>query len=412
MSKNNKDFFTEKKEWSKAKDSLLGSYLKPYFTKILSTGNPVIYIDSFAGAGKYGDSTFGSPIIALETVNSVLKITKTQGASKLIELVFVEKSHYDDLCKNINCYIEEHNGIQPKIIQGCHEEQLIKALENKKDYNVFLYIDPFGVKQLDFALFEKLSEMEFSSIELLVNFNSYGFFRWACSALNVDVHSSFSDESHCDDISFPTNANEANVTKIAGGSYWKYIILRYKHRKITAHVAESQIALLYKRRLMKCFRYALDIPLRAKSGHPPKYRMFHVCNHHEGCYLMAEDMQKRSHELSLIIQKEETQDLFDFSGCTKALHDGEHVEPSKVRKDILSIISHFKHLRYKELVARYVVEYGLINDFKIIRNHLENLTQEGIVKIDREPLYTKTGKLSSFWSDTKKEKVHIVFIES
>lgn len=130
MSKDNKDFFIEKKEWSKTKDSLLGSYLKPYFTKILNTGKPVIYVDSFAGAGKYGDSTNGSPLIALNVVSSVLEITRTQGASRLIELVFVEKNHYNTLCTNIKQYTEQYGGIHPKIIQGCHEEQLLKILEH------------------------------------------------------------------------------------------------------------------------------------------------------------------------------------------------------------------------------------------------------------------------------------------
>lgn len=410
MSKNNNDFFTAKKEWSKIKDDLLGGYLLPYFTKILRTGKPVIYIDSFAGAGKYGDSSNGSPLIALSTVNHVLEITKTQGASRLIELVFVEKNHYDSLCSNVKQHIEKEGGIQPKIIQGCHEEQLLRVLENKKGYNVFLYIDPFGVKQLDFSLYEKLSKIGFTSIELLVNFNSNGFFRWACSALHADVHTTPTDD-YLYDTSFPCNPNEENVTKIAGGNYWKYIVQRYKQGKINAHVAEAQIAMLYKRRLMKCFRYALDIPLRAKSGHLPKYRMFHVCNHYEGCYLMAEDMQKRSQELSLKIQKEDTMDLFDFSGCSKTIHDEEYIDRDKVKKDIITLVGQFKKLRYKELVALYVVEYGLINNLKVIREHLNNLSNEGILMVEREPLYTKTGKLSSSWADTKDEKVYITYIK-
>lgn len=410
MSKDNKDFFVEKKEWSRTKDTLLGSYLKPYFTKILNTGKPVIYVDSFAGAGKYGDSTNGSPLIALNVVSSVLEITRTQGASRLIELVFVEKNHYNSLCANIKQYTEQYGGIYPKIIQGCHEEQLLKILENKNNYNVFLYIDPFGVKQLDFSLFEKLSKIGFASIEFLLNFNSNGFFRWACSALHVDIQSSPFDDFH-QDISFPANPNEANVSRIAGGNYWKYVIQRYKQGKITAHVAESQLAMLYKRRLMKCFRYALNIPLRAKTGHLPKYRMLHVCNHHEGCYLMAEDMQKRSQELALNIQKEETQDLFAFSGCSKTLHDGEYIEPDKIKNDIISLVRRFNKMRYKELVARYVVEFGLINDFKVIREHLEHLRDEGIITIEREPPYTKTGKISTSWSDSKGEKVHITSLE-
>ena len=44
-----KEFFKKKKEWSNYKDALLGSYILPYFNKIMSTGVEVVYIDGFAG---------------------------------------------------------------------------------------------------------------------------------------------------------------------------------------------------------------------------------------------------------------------------------------------------------------------------------------------------------------------------
>ena len=51
MPKDNRDFFKTKKIWSEVKDELLGCYLVPYFNKILSMGNPVLYVDCFAGKG-------------------------------------------------------------------------------------------------------------------------------------------------------------------------------------------------------------------------------------------------------------------------------------------------------------------------------------------------------------------------
>ena len=41
MSKDNRDFFKEKKDWSEIKDTLLGAYLKPYFQKVLMTKRPI-----------------------------------------------------------------------------------------------------------------------------------------------------------------------------------------------------------------------------------------------------------------------------------------------------------------------------------------------------------------------------------
>ena len=68
MPKDNRDFFKTKKIWSEVKDELLGCYLVPYFNKILSMGNPVLYVDCFAGKGKFDDGKGGSPLTALQSL--------------------------------------------------------------------------------------------------------------------------------------------------------------------------------------------------------------------------------------------------------------------------------------------------------------------------------------------------------
>jgi hypothetical protein len=55
MAKKNDDFFKEKKPWSEVKDELLGCYFKPYVSKILHTYKPLVYVDCFAGKGKFED---------------------------------------------------------------------------------------------------------------------------------------------------------------------------------------------------------------------------------------------------------------------------------------------------------------------------------------------------------------------
>lgn len=68
MSKKNDNFFDEKKDWSKVKDALLGNYLRPYVQKIIHTYRPLVYVDCFAGKGKFADGNPGSPMIALEII--------------------------------------------------------------------------------------------------------------------------------------------------------------------------------------------------------------------------------------------------------------------------------------------------------------------------------------------------------
>lgn len=72
MSKDSKEFFVKKNEWSVIKDELLACYLKPYFSKILTTKKPVNYVDCFAGKGKFDDGSKGSPLIALDIISNCL----------------------------------------------------------------------------------------------------------------------------------------------------------------------------------------------------------------------------------------------------------------------------------------------------------------------------------------------------
>lgn len=87
MAKKNDDFFLEKKSWSVVKDELLGCYFKPYVSKILHTNRPLVYVDCFAGKGKFADGNNGSPLIALETlINAVPALLCNGLGSKLHSL--------------------------------------------------------------------------------------------------------------------------------------------------------------------------------------------------------------------------------------------------------------------------------------------------------------------------------------
>ena len=90
MSKDNSNFFKKKNEWSVIKDKLLGCYLTPYFQKVLRTGKPICYIDCFAGKGMFEDGTEGSPLIALNTRETCLQLTKIRDKQGAIKTRFIE----------------------------------------------------------------------------------------------------------------------------------------------------------------------------------------------------------------------------------------------------------------------------------------------------------------------------------
>lgn len=72
--------------------------------------------------------------------------------------------------------------------------------------------------------------------------------------------------------------------------------------KFDGYQAEELLSAGYKKQLRKRYSYVLDMPIQIKKTNHPKYRMIHVCNHEEGCLLMAQNMLNRTDELVLNIQ--------------------------------------------------------------------------------------------------------------
>ena len=143
MSKDNRDFFKEKKDWSEIKDTLLGAYLKPYFQKVLMTKRPIFYVDCFSGKGRFDDGKPGSPIIALDIRKDCIAQTRSENAQ--IDMCFINLSSYSSFYW------------KPAIFSVKYDEKIIEILKTNKNVNVFLYIDPYGIQALDSELFDIFS---------------------------------------------------------------------------------------------------------------------------------------------------------------------------------------------------------------------------------------------------------------
>ena len=97
---NTNEFFKEKKRWSIYKDKILGLYLKPYFQKIMLNPNKTIYIDGFAGKGKFEDGSEGSPLIVNKIIKEVEESSRTK--EKKIFPVFIEKKYSMENLANLH----------------------------------------------------------------------------------------------------------------------------------------------------------------------------------------------------------------------------------------------------------------------------------------------------------------------
>lgn len=407
MSKKNDDFFVEKKPWSKVKDELLGCYFKPYVQKILYTYKPLIYIDCFAGKGKFDDGNPGSPLIALEIINQCIASTTMDGQPK-IGAAFVDLNYASDLKVNL----KDYPGI--KIVSGKYEDQIDSLLKGKEGCNVFLYIDPYGIKALNCSKFDEFARGHFNSVELLINMNSFGFIREGCRVLGT--HFKTDDTDLFDDLVEyePTvlDTSESSIqdsmqalNNIAGGDYWIAIVEQYKKKEISGYEAEEYFAEQYCQRLSQSYTYVLNMPIRIQKGQHSKYRMIHATNHPDGCLLMVDNICNRWQ----LLQQLQT-------GGQLSLWDedinNQPVDKMEIENKIVDHFSQFDNWTSLSVaLAVFFVKYGVICSTGDVTKVLKKFEKVGCIDIMRNPRTTKTGRPTAFMQEGKGKTVSVKWVK-
>lgn len=398
MSKDNSSFFASKNDWSKVKDDLLRNYLGPYFSKLFLTYKPILYIDGFAGKGMFDDGQEGSPIIACKIIQDAIRHSKNPDPK--IDAVFIEKKYAEELKKNL----EQFSFAQ--VIPGEYQTELDGLEELGTGRTLFMYVDPFGIKYLDCGLFDKISK-HFDSAEVLLNFNSFGFVRAACRLYGIEYleNEDFTDIKERDPwTDMPQTDASKKLTEIVRGEYWKAIIEDFKDGNINGYEAEVKLVDQFCQRLQDSYKYVLNIPVRIKEGHRPKYRMIHLSNHPDGCILMYNNMQKRIQEL-FNLQYGEQRSLFDLDS------ENEIIDVSEDKKRLREFVGTYTVATPINVVlADFVTTIRFSTPLKVFYDEIAKMEKDGFVEVSRTPAITQAGKPTRFKQPSGKNKIDIKYI--
>jgi len=385
------NFFEKKQNWSKIKDKVVSEYLTPYCAKLLATHKPLKIVDCFAGKGKFDDGEEGSPIMIAKVIHEILK-KQTSYSNKNIEACFIEQKYYTNLQENTkffsNC----------RVISGNFEDNIASIIENNKNKNsnLFLYIDPYGIKSLSFDIFHSLKEMKNLSTEILMNFNSFGFLREGFRLLQKSMPPELKSANYEDD----SKNTVAKMNKIANGNYWQQIVQDKNDNKITMYEAEEKFIQEYKKQLQSVYEHIIDIPIKVKREHIPKYRLIFGTNHHEGLFLMVDNMVKRWNEFLNMSNEEGLFKEFNLPNY--------NMGDINLENEILNFIPKGSQIKYLDLLKALINTYGIsfsIREYTQTLSKLSGEDDESIgglfannqVKIVRN-FKTPTGKESKSWN--------------
>jgi three-Cys-motif partner protein len=165
------NFFGELKEWSERKHRILLMFLAPA-AKILGSRYRVIYLDGFAGRGTYGDgdtATKGSPVKAAELAEQYAQ----EGKSYAFNCINIEKDpdHFDNLEAATKRF-----GSRVLNLKGTLSQNIDRVLTEVGQCAVICFLDPFGVKGMDWACVERLIEGG-KPIDFWMRFDPFTVFR-------------------------------------------------------------------------------------------------------------------------------------------------------------------------------------------------------------------------------------------
>lgn len=387
-------FFKEKHSWSKLKDMLLANYLPPYLEKIKQLGNRIEIFDCFAGKGKYEDGEVGSPLIILEKVNK-------SNARAIVKMHFIEIKHGDELEANLKT--QPYDYVNARIIKESFEKNVPYIRENCFGKNVFLYIDPYGHKSLNYSNFISFKKSRARTLEMLMNFNTFGFIREGCRILKVNNIESCFDEDETVESDEGNSIEEMNA--IANGDYWQKII-KDCSKSGSYKIAESLFAEQYKKELEKVFKYVVNVPIKEKASHIPKYRMYFGTDSDDGLILMADQMNKAWNEILKLDTKFQG-DLFSQSGEFSIGCTLEVFEKRDVAKELIEFLNINNRTNAKAYYVDLIRRTGITYSPSTFREILHDLEDKKNIVIHRKEEITKTGKKSTAINFEKKE----IFLE-
>lgn len=161
---------------TQAKHEILTRYLDAWFPILASWNTKVLFIDGFAGPGRYEDGEPGSPLLAIDAAS------KRQNMLKNSTVMFLfnesDKPRHDELATQLED-AELPDNFQVYLEHGQFVDLADRLVANRGDRSfvpTFAFVDPFGWAGIPLELIAKLVRDKRSELFILFSFNSVN--RW------------------------------------------------------------------------------------------------------------------------------------------------------------------------------------------------------------------------------------------
>ncbi len=369
------EFFRRKRSWSSVKDKIVHDYIRCYLKTVHALQRPILIVDAFSGPGRFGDGSDGSPLIICKAIHE-------QAPRAEMTCLFADsrESHRAALLENLRPYIEGRTCAAP--FESC-EAALTSALSLGARATLFFYLDPYGIKDLEFDMVRQIYERDLKkSTEVLINFNFRTFMRMSGNWTFNDAASEVARKVKTGKVD--------TLNRVMGGDYWQKILSQTGIDKVNREIAVMDA---YLQRVREYFPFAYAIPVKERTDDDTSIPDDELAHYHlifgsrsRRAVVYMNDVALNALEPYLAQFKEGL--LFDFTPRRY-----QPAEVAVVKNGIVDSVR-ASPLRRPEILERIIPTYFMHYRAKEYRAMIDELTfQEGRLFADPSGL-KRRGKLN------------------
>jgi len=255
-----------------AKFEIIGRYLYLWFAIVGSNSKNrrLVYIDGFAGPGRYTNTDRSSPLVALQSAKAAFDKFETKLRGTEFNFLFVEKNKkFAENLRDVFSAISWPSQFNWFVENGSFEDKIGGILEDlrrdgKQLPPTFAFVDPFGATGLPFKIITEI--LQHSTCEVLLNLDSDGIGRL------VTAQTAEKNQSHLD--------------LLFGDSGWRTEL----NPNLPMQQLSAQILTLYKNRLRSIAPYVFAFAMNSREGQL-NYHLVFASQHYLGLEKMKEAMK-------------------------------------------------------------------------------------------------------------------------
>lgn len=162
---------------TKAKHQILGRYLDGWYPILSSWNGRILFLDGFAGRGRYNDGSEGSPLIALRHLLDHSHFPRMRNREFVFYFVEADKDNAASLFHEVEEFKNAHapwpSNVEVFIANETFDQSASALIGHLREQKrnlapTFAFVDPFGYSGLPMELLADL--LSYPHTELFVNF--------------------------------------------------------------------------------------------------------------------------------------------------------------------------------------------------------------------------------------------------